>query len=438
MSDALPFVLIYLGALFAFGVFGFPVAVVMLVVTLASLLTLVGGQMVGPISDLTWSTMNNFILVAMPLFIFLGDVMLRSGLTESMYKSLSMWMGRVPGGLLHSNIMACALFAASTGSSVATAATMGRVALPELLARGYDKRLSLGSIAAGGTLGILIPPSINLVIYGVMTDTSIGRLLIAGIVPGILLSLLFMAQIAARALFDPAAAPKGNTSEIPLRTKARSLSRLLPPLIVILSVVGSIYSGLATPTESAAVAIIVALGLAAANRGLSLKMINDCCRSTVETTGMIMAIMVAAFMMNFVVGYLGIPQAIGEWVKSLGLTGIQVLWILLGIYLVLGCFLDGLSMIITTIPIVAPLVFSLDVDPIWFGVFTVLVTELALITPPVGMNLYVVQGIRADGGGLQDVIAGSLPFAGTIIIFVIVMMYFPSLATWLPTQMMGN
>ena len=438
MSDTLIFSLIYLGALVLFGATGFFVAVVIFIITLSSVLFFFGPPMIGPMADLAWTTMNNYVLIAMPLFILLGEIMLRSGITERMYQSLSVWMVRIPGRLLHTNIAACAMFAASTGSSVATAATIGTVALPALDSRGYDRRISLGSLAAGGTLGILIPPSMNMIIYGVMTDTSIGRLFIAGVVPGLLLAASFMVIIGISAVQRPQRAPFNPDDVLPWRRRLATLTTLIPPLIVIIGVIGSIYAGLATPTEAAAVGVMVALLLAARNRRLSVGMLNQVCASTMRTTGMVMLIITAAFLMNFVVGLLGIPQTIAEWIRSLGLSSIEVLWMLLFIYMVLGCFLEGLSMMITTIPIVAPLVISLGVDPVWFGVFIVLVTELALITPPVGINLYVVQGIRTDGGRITDVIVGAVPFVATITLFIVLMIYFPQIALWLPGQMMGR
>ncbi|MBI4183133.1 MAG: TRAP transporter large permease subunit [Proteobacteria bacterium] len=432
------FSLIYLGALVLFGATGFHVALVIFVIAVTSVLFFFSPSMIEPMAELTWSTMNNYVFIAMPLFILLGEIMLRSGVTERMYQALSVWMVRVPGRLLHSNIAACSLFAASTGSSVATAATIGTVALPALNARGYDRRLALGSLAAGGTLGILIPPSVNMIIYGVMTDTSIGRLFIAGVVPGLLLAGSFMLIIGASAVVRPHVAPFRQADVLPLRQRLTALPAIIPPLLVVLGVIGSIYAGLATPTEAAAVGVMVALLLAARYRRLSAEMMHQAFRSTIRTTGMVMLIIVAAFLMNFVIALLGIPQTIAEWVRSLGLTSIEVLWMLLFIYLVLGCFLEGFSMMITTIPIVAPLVFSLGVDLVWFGVFIVLVTELALITPPVGINLYVVQGIRTDGGSIADVIMGAIPFVITIFLFTIVMIYFPQIALWLPSQMMGR
>ncbi len=438
MSDTLIFSLIYLGALVLFGVTGFHVGAVIFIITIASALFFFGPSMIEPMADLAWSTMNNYVLIAMPLFILLGEIMLRSGVTERMYHALSVWMVRIPGGLLHSNIAACALFAASTGSSVATAATIGTVALPALTSRGYSERLALGSLAAGGTLGILIPPSLNMIIYGVMTDTSIGRLFIAGVIPGLLLSGSFMVILGVSAVLWPRVAPFNPDDVLPIRRRLSMLPTIIPPILVILGVIGSIYAGLATPTEAAAVGVMVALVLAARYRRLTPDMLNKASRSTMRTTGMVMLIISAAFLMNFVVALLGIPQAIAEWVRSLGLTTNQVLWVLLFIYMLLGCFLEGLSMMITTIPIVAPLVISLGVDPVWFGVFIVLVGELALITPPVGINLYVVQGIRSDGGSITDVILGAIPFVVTIALFVVVMIYFPQIALWLPSQMMGR
>ena len=438
MSDAVLFCLIYLAALVVFGATGFYVAVVIMIITAVSVLWFYGPAMVHPMADLAWSTSNNYVLISMPLFILLGELLMRSGITERMYQTLAMWMTRIPGRLLHTNIAASALFAATSGSSVATAATIGTVAIPALKSRGYSDRLSLGSLAAGGTLGILIPPSLNMIIYGVMTDTSIGRLFIAGVVPGLLLAGSFMLIIAIIALLKPEAAPFRATDVKPLAERLKALPAIIPPLLVVLGVTGTIYLGLATPTEAAAVGVLVALGLAFWFRRVSSSMLSETFLSTMRTTGMVMLIILAAFLMNFVIALLGIPQDIAGWVKSLGLNAVEVLWILLIIYLLLGCFLEGLSMMITTIPITAPLVISLGVDPVWFGIFIVLVTELALITPPVGINLYVVQGIRTDGGSIADVIMGAIPFVITLILFTILMIYFPQIALWLPNQMMGK
>lgn len=438
MSDAVLFCLIYLAALVLFGATGFYVAVVIMIITGVSMLWFYGPAMFSPMADLAWSTSNNYVLISMPLFILLGEILMRSGITERMYQTLSMWMTRIPGRLLHTNIAACALFAATSGSSVATAATIGTVAIPALKSRGYDDRLSLGSLAAGGTLGILIPPSLNMIIYGVMTDTSIGRLFIAGIIPGLLLAGAFMFIIGIIAFFRPGVAPFSANDVKPMRERLAALPAIIPPLLVILGVTGSIYMGFATPTEAAAVGVLVALALAAFFRRVSVSMLGETFLSTMRTTGMVMLIIVAAFLMNFVIALLGIPQDIAGWIKSLGWSAVQVMWMLLLIYLILGCFLEGLSMMITTIPITAPLVISLGVDPVWFGIFIVLVTELALITPPVGINLYVVQGIRTDGGSIADVIMGAVPFVITLILFIILMIYFPQIALWLPGKMMDG
>jgi len=440
MSDALIFCLIYLGALIVFGATGFHVAVVIFVVTLTSVLAFFGPAMISPLADLSWTVMNNYVLVSIPLFVLMGDILLRSGVSDRLYQALAMWVVRLPGRLLHSNIAACALFAASTGSTVATAATIGTVALPALKSRGYNAQLSCGSLAAGGTLGILIPPSINMIIYGVMTDTSIGRLFVAGVVPGLLLAATFSFVIGTIAMLKPEVAPLRAVDVKPLRQRVAVLPSILPSLLVVLGVIGSIYAGLATPTEAAAVGVLLALAIgsfyrnAEGRRNLSAAALRQAARTTVRVTGMIMLIIVAAFQMSFVIGLLGIPQTISAWVSSLGLTATQVLWLLLLIYLILGCFLEGLSMMITTIPIVAPLVVGLGVDPVWFGVFIVLVTELALITPPVGINLYVIQGLRADGT-IADVIIGAIPFAAAIFVFTGAMIHLPQIALWLPGQM---
>jgi tripartite ATP-independent transporter DctM subunit len=438
MSDAAIFCLIYLAALVIFGATGFYVAVVVLIITASSALYFYGPARIGPMADLVWSTSNNYVLISMPLFILLGELMMRSGITERMYETLSMWINHVPGRLLHTNIAASALFAATSGSSVATAATIGTVAIPALKSRRYDDRICLGSLAAGGTLGILIPPSLNMIIYGVMTDTSIGRLFIAGIVPGLLLAGCFMLIIAAFAIARPDIAPFRPEDVKPMRERLAAIPAIIPPLLIVLGVTGTIYFGLATPTEAAAVGVLVALVLAAYFRRLSTDVLSKTFLSTMRTTGMVMLIILAAFLMNFVIALLGIPQDIAAWVKAQGLGPIGVLWLLLLIYMILGCFLEGLSMMITTIPITAPLVINLGVDPVWFGIFIVLVTELALITPPVGINLYVVQGIRTDGGSIADVIVGAFPFVVTLILFTILMIYFPQIALWLPNKMMGQ
>ncbi len=382
-----------------------------------------------------WSATNNFILVAIPLFVLLGELLVRGGFTDRMYESLADWLNPLPGGLLHTNIGTSALFAAVSGSSVATAATIGTVALPAFKERQYNQRLVLGTIAAGATLGILIPPSINMIIYGAMTDTSVGRLYIAGVIPGLVLTLLFMLAIVIACLWRPSFAGTVET-RAPLAERLRRLLSLMPPLLVLLLVMGSIYLGWATPTESAALGVVVSLLLCVFNRTLSFRMLHQCLVATVSITAMIMLIAVSAFFLTFVLGLMGVPQALTALVSDMGTSPLMLIVILTVFYLILGCFLDALAMIVATIPIVFPLVVAMGIDPVWFGIYLVVMAELALITPPVGMNLYVVQGVRKEGL-ITDVIIGVLPFLGIMFLMVVLLWWFPEMALWLPRLAFG-
>ena len=377
-----------------------------------------------------WSVMNDFLLTTIPLFVLLGELLLRAGITRNMYESLSDWLSRLPGGLLHTNIGACAIFSAVSGSSVATAATIGTVALDEFKRRTYHEPLVLGTIAAGATLGILIPPSVNLIIYGALTNTSIGQLFAAGILPGILLTVLFMVIIAAAALWKPSIAEQ--VTQVPLRAeRLRRLRYLLPPLGIFVVVMGAIYGGWATPTEAAALGVVLAFFLAAANRALSFSMLHAAFVATMKTSAMLLFIITAAFFLNFIVGLLGVPQAMSRAVTSLGLNSTQMILILVLFYLVMGCFLETLSMMVGTIPVVMPVILHLGIDPVWFGIFLVIMMELALITPPVGMNLYVVQSVRGRGE-LADVYRGILPFVAAMLMMIGLIILWPQIVMVLP------
>ncbi|GEK48528.1 membrane protein [Bisbaumannia pacifica] len=412
---------------------GIHVAVAIFSVAALGTLMYLGPPLLYSFGDALWGTLNDFILTAIPLFILLGELLLRSGITERMYNALSVWLQRMPGGLLHTNIGASSVFAAMSGSSVATAATIGTVALPAFAERGYSERLALGTLAAGATLGILIPPSINMIIYGAITNTSIGKLFIAGILPGLALAAAFMLAIMAFSLLRPGVAGEAEP-RVPLRARLASLVDLLPPAFVFAIVIGSIYSGWATPTEAAALGVMAALVVAALNRKLTLGMLNECFLSMARTTAMIMLIIVAAFFLNYIVGILGIPQVLTRWVADLGLTPLGLILALVLFYLVLGCFLETLSMMIATVPIVVPMVVSFGFDPVWFGIFLVIMMEISLITPPIGMNLYVVQGVRGRGS-IADVMLGSLPFFAIMLAFVFAIIAWPGLVMWLPNAM---
>lgn len=380
--------------------------------------------------ELAWSTSNEFLLVAIPLFIMLGEILLRAGFAERMYGAMSLWLSWLPGGLMHANIGASTLFAATSGSSVATAATVGTVAIPQIKRFGYNEPLFLGSIAAGGTLGILIPPSINLVIYGVLTNSSVPKLYLAGIIPGILMAMLFMAVIVIACMIRPAWG--GQRVKASWGERLRSLIHLLPAVGIFILVVGSIYAGVATPTEAAALGVLGALVLAAAFGRLNLAMLREVMESSMRATAMIMIIVVAASFLNFVMSAIGLTTAITNTITGLGWSPMWMLLAVVVFYVILGCFMETLSMMITTIPIVAPIMTTLGFDPIWLGIVIILLVETALITPPVGLNLFVVQSLRKSGS-MQAVINGSLPFVAALFVMIGLLAAAPGLALWLPS-----
>ncbi|KQK27943.1 hypothetical protein ARD30_24090 [Bosea thiooxidans] len=379
--------------------------------------------------EVIWSASTNAILVSVPLFVLLGEILLRSGMADRLYGSMSHWLAWLPGGLMHANIGASMVFAATSGSSVATAATIGTVATPVIKSYGYGERLFLGTVAAGGTLGILIPPSINLIIYGWLTQTSVPQLYLAGFVPGIVLGLIFMATILICCLIRPQW--RGRAIETSWNQRIASLGGLVPPGIIFLIVIGSIYAGFATPTESAALGVVVAIGLAAINRRLSVRMILEALDGTMRTSAMIMLIVASAFFLNFVLSAIGLVGALNSFITGLGLGPMGTLVAIIVFYLILGCFMEPLPMMIVTIPIIVPVVVQAGFDPVWFGIMVVLLCETAMITPPVGVNLYVVQGVRGRGV-ISDVILGVLPFIGSLLAMIVLIIAAPDIVMWLP------
>jgi tripartite ATP-independent transporter DctM subunit len=411
---------------------GLPIAVSMALVGIVGGIAAYGHPFMDSIAPVVWGVQNENLLTCIPLFVLLGELLLRSGIADRMYVALSAWLGRLPGGLLHTNIGSCALFAATSGSSVATAATVGTVALPSLHKRGYSMRASLGSLAAGGTLGILIPPSVNMIVYGSLTNNSIGKLFIAGIIPGILLTAFFMLYIALSSL---ASGKAMREDKVPLAERIRVLRYLVPPAIVFGIVMGSLYLGIATATESAALGVIAALGFVWHSGKLNVELLRNCFISSARVSGMILLIIMAAFILNLTVSLTGVAEAMTKWVAGLGLSASGLILALIVFYLILGMFMDVLSMQVATLPVTYPIAVALGVDPIWFGIFIVLMCELGLITPPVGMNLFVVHGIRPDKGGIQDAIWGALPYALIMILFTLLLLAWPELVTWLPAHM---
>jgi C4-dicarboxylate transporter DctM subunit len=414
---------------------GLPIAAVMLLLGLAGGMMAYGDAFLNSGASVLRGTMSENTLTAIPLFVLLGELLLRSGMADRMYVAFAAWLGWLPGGLLHTNIGCCALFAATSGSSVATAATIGTVALPSQYRQGYSMRAALGSIAAGGTLGIMIPPSVNMIIYGSMTNQSVGKLFIAGIIPGLTLSGLFMLWIYISSRLSEKTV---HHIYVPWRERMRLLRHLVEPLTIFGIVMGTLYFGIATATESAAIGVVAALAFAVAQGKLSWSLLQSCFESSAKTTGMILLIVAAAFVLNLALSLTGIGEALTKWVTGFGLSAVALLIVLIVFYLLLGMFMDTLSMMVATIPLVYPVVTASGIDPIWFGVFIVLMCELGLITPPVGMNLFVVQGIRPDKGRIDDVIRGIIPYAAIMIVFAGILIAAPSLATWLPELMRGN
>ena len=379
--------------------------------------------------ELAWTSTATFLFLTVPLFILLGEILLRAGIADRMYSAVTQWVSWLPGGLMHSNVGACALFAATSGSSAATAATIGTVAMPQLEKYGYDKRLFLGTLAAGGTLGILIPPSVNMIIFAMLTDTSIPQLYLAGIVPGIVLALLFMGIVLVGCTFVPRWG--GRRVETSWRERVSRLGDLLPPIGIFVVVVGSIYAGLATPTESAALGVIAALVLAGIRGQLTIAMLKSAFEGTMRTTAMVMLIIMAAFFLNLVLATIGLTAELIGFVQRSGLTPLETILLVIVFYLVLGCFMETLAMTITTVPVVTEIVVAVGYDPVWFGVLVMLLTETALITPPVGVNLFVVQGVRARGS-LNDIMVGATPFVLAMFAMFAIMIAFPGVALWLP------
>ena len=377
------------------------------------------------LGDIAWAASSDFVLIAVPLFIFMGEILLRSGIAGRMFVVMSGLLARFPGGLLHANIGTSALFAATSGSSVATAATIATVATPEMERGGYRRSTFLGSIAAGGTLGILIPPSINMIVYAVLAEVSVRDLYVAAVVPGILLAAIFGCIVIVLALANPDVG--GNEQPTPWSRVARSLPWLLPPMGLFLIVVGSIYAGVATPSEAAALGLVATLVLAAAQRRLSVAILVEASLATMRTTAMVMLIIIAAFFLNFVLSSTGITATISGFMVALDWGPLATLAVIIAIYLVLGCFMETLTLMVATTPIVVPIIVGLGYDPVWFGVLFMILIEAALITPPIGMNLFVVQAIypRATSA---EIARGAAPFLLGMFLMVALLVAFPWLA----------
>ena len=383
-----------------------------------------------------FGALSSWTLTALPLFIWMGEILFRSKLSEDMFRALAPWMGRVPGRLLQTNVIGCTIFAAISGSSAATCATIGKMTLPELSKRGYPDSLAIGSLAGSGTLGLLIPPSIIMIVYGVAADVSIARLFIAGVIPGIMLGLLFGGYVAFWAWRNPSLVPKDDFADLNFMAKVKRSGGLIPTILLILAVLGSIYAGIATATESAAVGVVGALILSAAQGSLTRENFFAALMGATRTTTMIMLILAGSAFLTIAMGFTGLPRDLALWVKAQEFSPLMLIFALMIFFIILGCFLDGISMVVLTMAVLLPMVQTAGFDLIWFGIFIVLVVEMAQITPPVGFNLFVLQGMT--GRNIFWIARATLPFFFLMMVAVALIVAFPGLATWLPSQMMGR
>ena len=379
-----------------------------------------------------WGSASSWTLTALPLFVWMGEILFRTRLSQDMFRGLAPWMQSLPGRLLHVNVAGCAIFAAVSGSSAATCATIGKMSLPELARRGYPDGISIGSLAGAGTLGLLIPPSIIMIVYGVAAEVSIAQLFIAGVLPGIMLALLFSGYLVFWALRNPTLVPPAD-AKLSFGAKLRESRHLIPVVLLILAVLGSIYSGIATATEAAAVGVVGALAISAAQGSLNWATFRDSLLGGTRLYCMIALILSGAAFLTLAMGYIGLPRHLAEWIASLGLAQWQLLLALMVFFILLGCFLDGISIVVLTIGVLMPTIQKAGIDPLWFGIFIVLVVEMAQITPPVGFNLFVLQGMtKREIGWIAKV---TLPFFFLMIAAVALIWFFPQIVTFLPEQM---
>ena len=381
-----------------------------------------------------WGGLTIWDLTSLPMFIWMGEILVRSRLSSDMFEGLAPFPRRLPGRLLHVNVLGCALFAAVSGSSAATTATIGRMSVPELTARGYNARMAIGTLAGSGTFGFLIPPSIILIVYGAATEQSIARLFLAGLVPGLMLAVLFSGYIAVWSLLNPSKMPAEEPADDGKGFAA--LLRLLPVVGLIVAVIGSIYAGVASPTEAAVIGVAGALILASATGAMSRAAFLDAIRAATITTCMISFILAGASFLTVAMGYTGIPRALAGWIGGMGLSPYALLAALTVFFIVMGMFLDGISIVVLTVSIILPMVTAVGIDPIWFGVFLVLVVEMSQITPPVGFNLFVLQKIT--GRDILTLAGYAAPFFALLVVAVAILSVFPQIALWLPGTMLSK
>jgi C4-dicarboxylate transporter DctM subunit len=379
-----------------------------------------------------WGGADSWELAALPMFIWMGEILFRSRLPEDMFAGLAPWMTKLPGRLMHVNIVGCGIFAAVSGSSAATCATIGKIAIPELGKRDYDERLIIGTLAGSGTLGLLIPPSIILIVYGVAIEESIARLFIAGVLPGLMLISMFMGYVMLWSLFNPERVPEADF-QMTFREKVYQSRRLIPVVLLIMFVIGSIYAGIASPTAAAAVGVLVSLILARVSGNLSFAIFREGLMAAMRTSCMIAFILSGAAFLTVAMGFAGIPAHLAAWIGTLNLSPYSLIFALTIFFVIMGCFLDGISIVVLTTAIILPMVEQAGIDRIWFGIYIVLVVEMSQITPPVGFNLFVLQGLT--GRNVLEIARYAFPFFLILVLAVVLLVIFPEIATWLPTKM---
>ena len=433
MSDPMTFAIL-LGVLLVLLACGIWVAMALMMMALTAIVFFSNAPQGLVLATTLWGHSHSWPLAALPLFILMGEILLRSRLSEDMFSGLAPWLGRLPGRLLHVNVLGCAIFAAVSGSSAATAATIGRMSVPELTRRGYPESLILGTLAGSATLGLLIPPSIILIVYGVATEQSIARLFIAGVLPGLMLVLLFGGYVAVRAVMNPGLIPAGDGT-VGWGAKLRASRRLIPVLLLIGGVIGSIYTGVASPTDAAAVGVVLATILALVSGQFGWAQFRDALMSATRTSCMIAFILMGAAFLSIAMGFTGLPRNLAAWISTFDLSPYALLAVLTVFFIVLGCFLDGISVVVLTTSIILPMVEAVGIDPLWFGIYLVLVVEMSQITPPVGFNLFVIQGLT--GINILRVAVAALPFFGLLLLGVVLITLFPGIVTLLPNAM-GN
>jgi C4-dicarboxylate transporter DctM subunit len=382
-----------------------------------------------------WGASGNWALTALPLFIWMAEILFRTRLSDDMFRGLAPWLTRLPGRLMHVNVVGCGIFAAVSGSTSATCATIAKIALPELMRRGYDERMAVGTLTASGTLGILIPPSIMMIVYGFIAEVSIARLFIAGVVPGIMMVILFMAYVVVWALLNPGKTPPSDIS-MPLRERLWASRRLIPVACLIALVIGTIYGGVATPTEAATIGVLGALGLSFVYGSLTWSNFRQSVLGATQTSCMIAFILAGASFLTIAMGYTGIPKAAAAWITSYQLSAYGLLTALTVLYVVLGFALDGISMVVLTSSVVQPMIRQAGIDPVWFGIYIVLLVQVAELTPPVGFPMFVMQ--MMTGKSLTYVSRAALPFFFLLLVGTAVIIVYPDMVTYLPNRMLNR